>query len=620
MAINEAECKRAAGDGNWVVGGRAEHGRKCAVIAGKAPVGDVLGQIGAQRHSEKNEGDMSIETKTGSGTPLAGCKRLVLVAALLATGAVVSSCGTPSGPQHVSARSDPFERTEQQDLSRRDRYRRRGDGRDGFYAPEEIRPGLTVPHMDKEPIRVAILLPLSHSQDNARAVAKALLNSAELALFEIENINVMLMPKDTYGTPSGARRAALSALDEGADLILGPLFAESVREAGEVARDANIPMIAFSTDRTVAGDGVYLLSFLPEQEVKRVVDFAFSEGFYSFAALIPQSAYGYRVQSAFEYSVERQGGYIPQMQSYPRVAEEMFAPARIVAEYDRRKAALKQKVKDEKLNGERTPSQDMVYDPESGTLVPSSPLELDQAYGPATGGLDEDGNPIELPKNQETWGGVSYQAVLLPEGGTLLRSLAPLLPYFDVDPRQTKFLGTGLWDDETLGKEPSLVGGWFAAPSPEMRNAFSARYQDAYGKQPPRIASLGFDAVALASSLAGLPEDMRFAPETLSNSSGFAGIDGIFRFLPDGSSERGLAVIQVNRDGLEVISPAPTTFQRRDSLQRYDDNAFGRSQDERDSFNDDMRPRDRGSFYRGDDEPDQEEQGRRGSRERGTGF
>lgn len=553
--------------------------------------------------------DMKIDTNRFGK----GAGRLAVCAAVLLGALVTTSCET-TGAQDVASRSDTNARMERQRSSRQDRYRSRRDRQGRYQGPEEIRPGLTVPHMGEEPIRVALLLPLSHSRDNAKVVAQALLNSAELALFEIENANVMLMPKDTFGTPSGARRAARDAINEGADLILGPLFAESVREAGRVARRADVPMIAFSTDRTVAGDGVYLLSFLPEQEVKRVVDFAFSEGYYSFAALIPQSAYGNRVRSAFEYSVERQGGYIPQMQFYPRIAEEMFAPARIVAEYDRRKAALKQKEKDDKLGGERTPSEDMVFDPETGTLVPSSPLALDQAYGPATGGFDEDGNPLELPKNQETWGGVSYQAVLLPEGGTLLRSLAPLLPYFDVDPRQTKFLGTGLWDDETLGKEPSLVGGWFAAPSPEMRNAFSKRYKDAYGKMPPRIASLGFDAVALASSLAGLPERTRFAPETLASSSGFAGIDGIFRFLPDGSSERGLAVIQVNAKGLEVISPAPTTFQREEVLPRYDDEAFSRRRGDNDALAGDS------EFYGAEDYIDPDDQDDTGRRRRDTGF
>lgn len=558
---------------------------------------------------------VTIKTRLSDGT--AGAARtgrihkgLVLGAAALTALVMTSSCQT-TGTDEMVKRTHPPSRIDRERPGRRDRDRnRRYRDQNG---PEEIRPGLVVPHMDKDPIRVALLLPLSHSQGDAKAVAQALLNAAELALFEIENTNVLMMPKDTFGTPSGAKRAARAAIDEGADLILGPLFASSVRAAGKVARRAHVPMIAFSTDRTVAGDGVYLLSFLPEQEVKRVVDFAFSEGFYSFAALIPQSAYGYRVQGAFEYSVQRQGGYIPQMQSYPRVAEEMFAPARIVAEYDRRKAALEQKEKDEKLLGERPPSQDMVFDPETGTLVPSTPEAPVEQYGPNTGGFGPDGEVLARPANQETWGGVSYQAVLLPEGGTMLRSLAPLLPYFDVDPRQTKFLGTGLWDDETLGKEPSLVGGWFAAPSPDMRNAFSRRYENAYGKRPPRIASLGFDAVALASSLAGLPERTRFAPETLANSSGFAGIDGIFRFLPDGSSERGLAVIQVNPGGLEVISPAPTTFQRNeDVMPRFEGAAYDRPDEEIGAFQDAL---DRGALDGEARDQDLEDQPIRG-----TGF
>jgi len=417
---------------------------------------------------------------------------------------------------------------------------------DGQPVDEQDR-GLRVPHMgDRDPVRVAILLPLTHPQQNIQTVGRSLLNAAQLALFEIRNGDVLIIPKDTHGSASGAEQAAREAVAEGADIILGPLFAGSVRAAGAVARENNVPMIAFSTDRTVAGDGVYLLSFLPEQEVRRVTEFAMGEGLYAFAALVPMSAYGDRVRVAFHHTVTKSGGMVTQMQPYPRNAEEMFAPARIVAEYDDRKANLKRR----KNNGPAEQSQStMVFDPETGELVAETPDEF-----------------ANLPANRETWGGVSYQAVLLPEGGTMLRSLAPLLPYFDVDPREIKFLGTGLWDDPTLGKEPSLVGGWFAAPAPQMRVAFSDRYKVAFSANPPRIASLSFDAVALVASLARLPEDRRFSKATLSNPNGFAGIDGIFRFLPDGSAERGLAVIQVTREGLEVISPAPTTFQKYQPL------------------------------------------------------
>lgn len=405
---------------------------------------------------------------------------------------------------------------------------------------------------DERPVvRVGLLLPITHDRADVTAMGNALLNSAQLALFEANNAEVVLIPKDTYGTPKGAEAAAQAAIAEGAEVILGPLFSGSVKTAGAVARANDVPMIAFSTDRTVAGDGVYLLSFLPEQEVKRITDFASSEGMFAFAALIPISAYGDRVRNAFQHNVDRSGGVITIMEAYPRVAEEMFGPAKTVAEYDRRQRALK-----ERKDGASTPAPQgdepgtsLVFDPVTGTVMSAAEARQKGIY---TG--------------QQTWGGVSYQAVLLPEGGTLLRSLAPLLPYFDVDPREVKFLGTGLWDDADLGKEPSLVGGWYAAPSPAMRTAFSERYEAAFGKQPPRIASLSFDAVALTSALARLPREQRFSPVTLGNPNGFAGIDGIFRFLPDGSAERGLAVVQVNATGIEVISPAPRTFQSLDTV------------------------------------------------------
>ena len=97
--------------------------------------------------------------------------------------------------------------------------------------------------------------------------------------------------------------AAQQALDEGAEIILGPLFAQSVSVVGQVARARNIPVIAFSTDANVASPGVYLLSFLPESDVERIVQYAASTGKRSFAALIPDNPYGTVVEAAFKQEV-----------------------------------------------------------------------------------------------------------------------------------------------------------------------------------------------------------------------------------------------------------------------------------------------------------------------------
>jgi branched-chain amino acid transport system substrate-binding protein len=158
-------------------------------------------------------------------------------------------------------------------------------------------------------VRVGLILPLSGA-GNAGPVAQAMRNAAELALAEFNAPNIQLLVKDDGGTGYGAETAAKAALDEGAEIILGPLFGPTVTPVGQVARGRNIPVIAFSTDTSVATRGVYLLSFLPESDVERVVDYAASRGKRSFAALIPENAYGNVVDAAFRQAVARHSGRI----------------------------------------------------------------------------------------------------------------------------------------------------------------------------------------------------------------------------------------------------------------------------------------------------------------------
>lgn len=385
---------------------------------------------------------------------------------------------------------------------------------------------LRPPHMsEREPVRIAVLLPMGAQQASVRAVADALFNAAQLALFEFGNPDVLLIPKDTRGTPSGAAGAAREAVQEGAELILGPLFAGSVTAVRPIAAERNIPVIAFSTDVNVAGDGVYLLSFLPDQDVERVIDYAMLQGLNVFAGLVPQNEYGRRMEGALINAVTARAGVVHSIETYPNSPEAMFDPARRLANYDARKRAL---------TAEKTRLRN-AGDPESLAAL----ARLD---------------------GFETFGDVPYQAVFVPVGGNELRSVAPLLPYFDVDPRKVRFLGTGQWDDASLGREPSLVGAWYAAPPHDANVAFKGRYARAFGSQPPRIASLGYDATSLASALAARAPQQRFTNQVLSNPDGFAGVDGIFRFLPDGRNERGLAVLEVRRNGPLVIDPAPTSF------------------------------------------------------------
>ncbi|HWK44216.1 MAG TPA: penicillin-binding protein activator [Stellaceae bacterium] len=183
-------------------------------------------------------------------------------------------------------------------------------------------------------------------------------------------------------------------------------------------------------------------------------------------------------------------------------------------------------------------------------------LDQVETYDPGAGA------PASLIQRLAAGGKASFQALLVPEGGSQLKAIAPLLPFYNLDTTKIRVLGSGQWDDPglALGREPALVGAWYAAPPADARAGFEKSYADAYGRKPPRLASLAYDAMGVAVVLARIPGTPDFSATALTNPSGFAGADGIFRLLPDGTAERGLAVLEITRTGTNVVSPAPDSF------------------------------------------------------------
>ncbi len=153
-----------------------------------------------------------------------------------------------------------------------------------------------------------------------------------------------------------------------------------------------------------------------------------------------------------------------------------------------------------------------------------------------------------------------FDALLLPEGGDQLKRIARALTAAGLDTKATRLLGSGLWDVPDIGDQPALDGGWFAASPPEARRDFEQRYRATYGREPPRLAALGYDAAALAAVLARSSNGPPFSREALLDPNGFSGVDGLFRFTPDGLVQRALAVIEVEPQGNVVVDPAPQSF------------------------------------------------------------
>ncbi|GAB1717742.1 MAG: amino acid/amide ABC transporter substrate-binding protein, HAAT family [Nitrobacter sp.] len=334
-------------------------------------------------------------------------------------------------------------------------------------------------------VKVGLLLPLS-AAGNASIAARSMKNAAEMALSEFQNPNIQLLVKDDAGSAQGAQQGAQQALDEGAEIILGPLFAASVPATAQAARTRGISVIAFSTDSSVAGRGVYLLSFLPESDVNRIVEYAASVGKRSFAAMVPENAYGNVVEVAFKQTVGRHGGRIAAFEKY---------------------------------------------------------------------GADRAGAAKNVAQSLR-----SADALLIADDGDAVVSVADALTAAGANLRNVQLLGTGLWDNPRVFASAALQGGLYAAPDPAGFRSFAGRYRAKFGGEPVRTATLAYDAVALVAALARTQGPQRFAAETLTNPSGFAGIDGLFRFRSDGTNQRGLAVMRVASGGGQAVAGSPKSF------------------------------------------------------------
>ena len=361
-------------------------------------------------------------------------------------------------------------------------------------------PVLATPSAEAGPAKIAFLVPLSGA--NAE-LGQAMLDAAQLALFEAPDDRLTLVPRDTGGNAEGAAKAARAVIGDGARLILGPLLAAEVEAVKPLARDAHLNVIAFSTVTDLAGGNTFLMGFLPRQEVVREVGQARDRGLTRFAALAPNSPYGHLMADVLRDVASTSGATMTR------------------AEF---------------------------YDPRAGDTAPA-------VHRLIPGGVASTAVDVAATRSP------SFDALLVPEGGATLKQIARQIREAESDTKPVQLLGSGLWDVPDIGSEPALVGGWFAAAAPEPRRVFEQHFRAVYGHDPPRLASLGYDAAALAGALAHGTGSEPFAQQAILNPSGFTGVNGLFRFAPSGLVQRGLAVLEVQPQGDVVISPAPQTFQ-----------------------------------------------------------
>lgn len=365
-----------------------------------------------------------------------------------------------------------------------------------------------VPLPEAQLNKVALLVPLTGP--NA-ALGESIANAAALAMSDLGKPQVQLL---SFDTGPGAGEAAARAMAAGAGLILGPLLASDVPEVTAAVAGRPVPILSFSNDAGVAGGDVFAMGFQPGQAIARVISYARSRGVDRFAALVPQGVYGQRAQLAFVKAVNDAGARSTAVVSYARDPAKLAAAAAQVTNYDARVRA----------SGKPQIRPDGTVARMVGALAP-----------------------------------VPFQALMIADSGAVAARFLPSLARYGAAPGQVVILGTELWNNEPgLERVPALKGALYATVSDARFNSLAVRYRAKHGSNPSRLASLGYDAVLLAHSLAARwPLGQAFPRAALLARDGFAGIDGAFRFTPAGTAERALEVDQL---GGGTVSPAANSF------------------------------------------------------------
>ena len=394
---------------------------------------------------------------------------------------------------------------------------------------------------NEKSIRVGLLLPLS---GKAEKLGEALKNAALMSQFETSDSSLVLQYYDTQGTADGAVNAFNKAKNDGVNIVIGPLFSREVKAITPYANDVGINVLSFTSDVSAIGNGIFSMALLVPQQIERIVSYACTNGSRKFALITRDDEYGKTIADAFgtavafcnDAEISGEGYYDMQSNNITDVVKLIIGKKAFLIDNERAKQ------KSRTFKDTRKISED-------GKAINLTASDFDIASD-------------KVPPDFDT--------IMIADDGTRLRSVAALLSYYDISTENVKIIGTSLWNDPSINKEPSLLKGLFPALDENNFKDFASRYKNLFGINPPRIVSQAYDAVALISTLVQNYETDRIDSAMLTNSGGFLGIDGIFRLNPNGFCERALAVYQIEKRKNIIVSPAPEIFTEDSIFKNYE--------------------------------------------------
>lgn len=348
----------------------------------------------------------------------------------------------------------------------------------------------------RNPVNVALLVPLESGQSELDFLASSLVNAANMANNDMADVPLNIRVYPTGGDPGRAQAAATRAVSEGAQVFVGPLFSTAAAAVAPVAAQNGISVLSFSNNSQVAGNNVYLLGLTFDSKARRVVSHAIARGQRDIAVIHSADPAGRSGLSAASNAIAQFGG--------------QFAGA--------------------------------------------FPYEL-----------SPQGISTEAPNIARQVNASGASAVVLTDDpGAGLVFLTPVLASAGLSSKSVQFLGLTNWDTPAeAAATPSMQGGIFAAPDPSVYGQFVNRYTSTYGASPHNLAGLAYDGIAAVGAMvqsARASGGGALTRAQITDPTGFAGVNGVFRFRQDGGNDRGLALVQLRDGQPTVIGRAPRNF------------------------------------------------------------
>ena len=376
--------------------------------------------------------------------------------------------------------------------------------------------------IEEKKTSVALFLPFSGKNKD---LGWSLFNAATISLFDNDHNNAIeLVLIDSKDTPEEAEVAFKQIVDRKIKIVIGPVFSQAIPAIEKEAKRNEITVISLSNNQELIGKinsdgGVFLAGILPEAQMDRIIEYGIDQGKLNFATIAPNSQYGRTISSLFGKIVRDRDGNMITSEFYDsngvnidRAVERVINAFTLSSNLTKGKSKLK---------------KDVVL------------ADKDRVYP---------------------------QIIFVPESGKMLSKIAAALKKLNKDERDFQLIGTSQWDDSAIANDSNLLGAWFPAPENGRFRNFERSYYQSFNKFPPRISSLVYDLTAATIELANrsgrlkAPKIVDFIGYENPPINGFDGIDGPFRFLPNGLVQRNLAVLQVGGGRFDTIDRAVERF------------------------------------------------------------